>query len=141
MLRRIGGVLLTPVIVMIIITAAIVGGCQQSNTGNSTSGTTTSKHGVKTATIRITGTPGIAFSGNYHSSAASGSMNGTTPQDFEVDYESGFGAFDIVSATAQKKAEDNSKLTAQILVDNQVKKEQSTSAAFGVVTVRWNTNE
>ena len=134
--------MLAPVMVMIIMTAAIVGGCQLSTTGSGTSGTTTSKPGIKTATIRVTGTPGIAFSGNYHSSTDSESVNGTTPQDFQVDYKSGFvGAFDIVSATVQKKAEDDSELTVQILVDNQVKKEQSTSAAFGVVTVRWDTNE
>jgi hypothetical protein len=41
----------------------------------------------------------------------------------------------------QKQAEDYDKLTVQIIVDGQTKKERSTAAGFGVAKVSWHTSE
>jgi hypothetical protein len=100
------------------------------------------KSGQSTATVRITGTPGVPFNGNYGStSAGNRSVDGAIPEDFETSYKSGFGQFDVVTAFFQKQTDDASELTVQIVVDGQVKKEQTTTAAYGVADVSWSTNE
>jgi len=84
----------------------------------------------------------MPFSGSYGSiSSSQQSVDGSTPQDYEVPIKTGFGQLDVVSATMQKQAQDDSQLTVQIVSDGQVKKEASTTAQFGVVNVTWNTNE
>jgi hypothetical protein len=50
-------------------------------------------------------------------------------------------SFDTVSATFQKQTQDQSELRVQIIVDDQVKREEATTAAFGIVTVTWSTIE
>jgi hypothetical protein len=100
------------------------------------------KSGSGTATVRITGTPGISFSGNYGStSAGNRTVDGAVPQDFQAQYKNGFGQFDVVTAFFQKQTDDPSELTVQIVVDGEVKKEQTTTAAYGVADVSWSTTE
>ena len=43
------------------------------------------KADTETVTIRATGTPGTAFSGNYLVGGSQRSVDGVTPQDFEVE--------------------------------------------------------
>ena len=47
----------------------------------------------------------------------------------------------MVSGTFQKVLDDNSELRVQILSNGTVMREQTTTAAFGVVTVVWDTSE
>jgi len=97
---------------------------------------------TKSATIRVTGTPGTPFKGSYGSmSTGTESVEGEVPQDYKVYYNSLPGAFDGVTAKMQKQTEDYDELTVQIIVDGQTKKEWSTAAGFGVAKVSWHTNE
>jgi hypothetical protein len=97
---------------------------------------------IKTATIRVTGTPGTPFKGSYGSASASTeSVEGEVPQDYEVAYTGPTGSFGSVTASMQKRVDDYSKLTVQIIVDGETKKEQSTAADFGVVKVSWHPTE
>jgi hypothetical protein len=87
---------------------------------------------TKPVTIRVTGTPGVSFSGAYAARSA-GSIDGVTPQDFAAgEVRSGM---DGVTANVQKRSEGNDELTLQVLVDGEVVQEQSTTAQSGVVTV------
>ncbi len=94
-----------------------------------------------TATVRVTGTPDIPFSGSYGNVDGQRSVDGAVPADYEVNVRSGPAAFDVVSTTFQKLTDDDSELRVQILSNGEVQREQSTTAAFGVVTVVWNTSK
>ena len=89
--------------------------------------------------VHVSGTDGTPFSG-FYGTASSGTttVDGIVPQEYSVDVE---GLFDKVSATFQKKTQDQAVLTVQILSDGEVMEEQTTNAAFGVANVSWNTNE
>jgi hypothetical protein len=101
-----------------------------------------SARNIKTATVRVTGTPGTPFEGSYGSaSAGMENVDGEVPQDYEVHYDSLPSSFDSVTAKMQKQAEDYDKLMVQIIVDGETKKERSTAADFGVAQVSWHTNE
>ena len=95
-----------------------------------------------TATIRVTGTSGTPFKGSYGStSAGEQSVEGKVPQDYEVTYIRFRSARDTVRVEMQKLTEDNSKLTTQIIVDGETKKEHSTGTDFGVAAVSWSPSE
>jgi hypothetical protein len=89
-----------------------------------------------TVTVRITGDPGLQFSGSY-GTARSGQqrVDGTTPTEFEVEQESGAFSDDILSVTAQKIIAGSDELRIQIVRGGEVVKEQATTAQFGVVTL------
>jgi hypothetical protein len=89
-----------------------------------------------TVTVRITGDPGLQFSGSY-GTARSGQqrVDGTTPTEFEVEQESGAFSDEILSVTAQKIIAGSDELRIQIVRGGEVVKEQATTAQFGVVTL------
>src|SRR5215212_1771013 len=99
----------------VLITAALSSGCGAN---------TNSKQALETTT-----------------SADMESVEGEATQDYEVRYNSFPGALDTISATMQKRVEDYSKLTVQIVVDGQTKKETSTASEFGVAKVSWSPSE
>ncbi len=87
----------------------------------------------QTVTIRVTGTPGVAFVGNYAAGGgSSGSLEGVTPQDFEVPVQT---EADDVAANVRKPNEGTEELTLQLLVGGEVVEEQSTTEQFGWVSV------
>lgn len=87
----------------------------------------------QTVTIRVTGTPGVAFTGNYAVAGGStGTLEGVTPQDFEVTVRS---EADGVAANVRKRDEGNEELTLQLLVGGEVVAEKSTTEQFGWVSV------
>jgi hypothetical protein len=92
---------------------------------------------TQTVTIRVTGTPGMPFSGSYGTLDRLRSVDGTTPDNFEAEVKTGFLAFDSVSAVMQKREQGNEELTVQMLMDGEVVKEQSTTAEFGVVSLNY----
>jgi hypothetical protein len=144
-LRRLvrgSGTLSTIAAVTTIMVVAVGGGCGGSTGFEQPSEGTKSARGVKTATVRVTGTSGTPFEGSYASaSAGTQSVEGEVPRDYEVRYNGLPGSFDSVTAKMQKRTEDYGKLTVQIIVDGQTKKERSTAASFGVAKVSWNTGE
>jgi hypothetical protein len=125
-------------IFVIIIAGVLSSGCGGNSGSMQNSGTTTSDSALQTATIRVTGTSGTPFKGSYESkSAGKESVKGKVPQDYEVTYNSLPSASDTVRADMQKLTQDSSKLTVQIIVDEETKKEHSTGTDFGVAMVRW----
>lgn len=90
--------------------------------------------------VLITGDPGISFSGNIGTLDGSRSVEGTTPQEFAVEVDTGALAFDSVSVTAQN-SDGSGNLVVQILRDGEVVKEQSTTAQYGVASVNWSPSE
>ena len=136
------GALSAVAVVATITVVAMSGGCGGSAGSEQPSEVTGRERGIKTATIRVTGTPGTPFKGSYGStSAGTESVEGEVPQDYKVRYNGLPNSFDGVTAKVQKREEDYGKLTVQIIVDGQTKKERSTAAGFGVVKVSWNNDE
>jgi hypothetical protein len=124
------------------IAAILSSGCNGNTESKQHLETTMGASGIKTATIRLTGTPGTSFSGSYDSkSAGTKRVEGEVPQDYNVNYNSFPDAFDTITVTMQKQAEDYGNLTVQIIVEEQVKKEQSTAAVFGVAKISWSPSE
>ena len=81
--------------------------------------------------IKITGTPGIEFSGSYMVVTADGksvskSVDGKVPAEYPVDGS-------MVSTSFQKKGE-NGKLKVEIFKGDKVAAESETEAAYGVVS-------
>lgn len=135
------GTLLTLAVVIAITAAVLSSGCD-SNIGSDQSSETTMGVRQKSATIRVTGTSGTPFKGSYGSASASTkSVEGEVPQDYEVSYTGPDGSFGTVTASMQKRVDDYSKLTVQIIVDGETKKERSTAADFGVAKVSWHPSE
>ena len=90
--------------------------------------------------VRVTGDPGISFSGNIGTLDGSRSVEGTTPEEFAVEVDTGTFAFDSVSALAQN-SDGSGNLVVQIVRDGEVVKEQSTTAQYGVADVTWSPSE
>ena len=90
--------------------------------------------------VRVTGDPGINFSGNIGTLDGSRSVEGTTPEEFAVEVDTGAFAFDSVSALAQN-SDGSGNLVVQIVRDGEVVKEQSTTAQYGVADVTWSPSE
>jgi hypothetical protein len=133
---------LTLTVVVIIIVLVLGSGCGDSTDSKQSLEATTGARGTKTATIRVTGTSGTPFKGSYASASTSTqSVEGEIPQDYEVSYNSPSGTFDRVEASMQKRVDDYSKLTVQIIVESETKKEQTTAAGFGVAKVSWHPSE
>jgi hypothetical protein len=136
------GTLLTLAVVVAITAAVLSSGCDSNTGSDQFSETTMGARANKTATIRVTGTSGTPFKGSYGSASASTeSVEGEVPQDYEVSYTGRDGSFGSVTASMQKRVDDYSKLTVQIIVDGETKKERSTAAGFGVAKVSWHPTE
>lgn len=82
--------------------------------------------------IRVSGTDGTPFSGSYmavtNGSSTSHTVDGTIPESYMVSEAT------MVSVAFQKKSTDGS-LTVTILRDGESVKTESTTAAYGMVTV------
>jgi len=76
--------------------------------------------------IKITGTPGLKFSGCYGNLEGDQSVDGTVPMKYTVRGE-------IVSAVFQKKERDGT-LTVELIRDGKVIVSRSTTAEFGIVS-------
>ncbi len=104
------------------------------------------KGSTGTITIRVSGGASggaeIPFGGSYGTVSGGWTLfEGTTPAKYEVEVESGYAQPDVVTADVQKQAEDNTTLTVQIVSEDNIKQEQSTTEPFGIVSVRYNPSE
>lgn len=90
------------------------------------------------AIVRVTG--GIPFSGSYGNIDTTQSVDGVAPAEYEVEVDTGFLAFDTVTAVMQKNGAGG-ELGVEIVVDGEVVKETSTSAEYGVAQVSWTPGE
>jgi hypothetical protein len=83
----------------------------------------------QTITIRVTGTPGVAFRGAYATGASDspGVLEGVTPQDFEVPVRTD--ATEVAAHVANRN-EGNEELTLQLLVGGEVVEEKSSTEGW-----------
>ncbi len=137
-----GGTHLTLTVVVIIIALVLSSGCGGNADSKQVLEATTRASDTKTATIRVTGTSGTPFKGSYGLvSSSTESVEGVVPQDYEVSYLDPSGSFRTVKASMQKRVDDYSSITVQIIVDGETKKERTTAAGFGVAKVSWHPSE
>ena len=93
----------------------------------------------RTATVRLSGTEGTIYAGNYgnldNSEYAEGILEGE-PVELEVDMrESGF---DVVTASFTKPAaSDTGVLAVEILSDGEVVAEQDVETQYGALSLTW----
>jgi len=94
--------------------------------------------GAGSLVVRISGTPGVEFSGNYTTPKGmqnfSGTL-GTTPTDYNLGGE-GIGGFNMVTANVQKLGTGGS-LKVEILKNGQVVQSAETTAANNSVSVTY----
>ncbi len=64
--------------------------------------------------FRVTGDPGLQFQGSISTGDTSQSVQGTTPQDFPLEVDTGLFSGDIVSANAQNMAGSGTLVTQVI---------------------------
>ena len=87
--------------------------------------------------LRISGTPGVTFSGNYTTPNGSQNLSGTlgrTPTDYELGGE-GVAGVNVVTANVQKRGGTNGNLKVEILKNGQVVQSRETNAANTTVSV------
>ena len=109
---------------------AVVGGF--GSTDKNTSSDTSSSGTVEdTPALQLKITTDGSWSGSVLVGGSSKSIDGSGSQTIDLDGDS----WDMVSATIQKQGGDNGDLTVQIIKDGNVAKEESTTAAYGVVSV------
>ena len=137
-----GGTHLTLTVVVITIALVLSSGCGGNADSKQGLEATTRDGDTKTATIRVTGASGTPFKGSYGLVGyGTQSVEGVVPQDYEVSYNDPPGPFLTVKASMQKRADDYSNITVQIIVDGETKAERTTGAAFGVAKVSWHPSE
>ena len=138
-----GGTHLTLPGVVIIIALVLSSGCGGSAADNKQIlEATKGASDTTTVTIRVTGTSGTPFKGTYGLlNSTTESVEGVIPQDYEISYKEPAGPLLTVKASMQKKVDDYSKITVQIIVDGETKTERTTGAGFGVAKVSWHPSE
>lgn len=89
--------------------------------------------------VRVSGTEGLAFAGNYGTLTREPQIVedtlGGEPTEYEVEIEGG--AAEGVSASFQKTEPGAGKLKAEIVADGELVTESTTYAEFGSVIVDW----
>lgn len=103
-----------------------------SSTGSSSSSSSLdSNYGVGDSSLQVK----VIYSGSWDGAVgtidSSNSVSGSGTKVLNIDGSS----WDICSAVIQKKDSGSGKLTVQIIKDGNVKKESSTTASYGVVSV------
>lgn len=95
---------------------------------------------VSSTVVRVSGTPGTAYSGAYGTIEEGQTVDDAVLEDEPTDYEvkAEGGVLDAVAAVFRKtQSDDAGLLRIEILVDDEVVAEDETSAEFGVVNVSW----
>ena len=89
--------------------------------------------------VRVSGTEGVAYAGNYGTFTREPQIVddtlGSEPEEYEVEVEQG--TADGVSASFQKVEPGAGRLKAEIVADGEVVTESTTYAELGSVIVDW----
>lgn len=101
------------------------------DSSSSSSSSSDSDDGVGDASLQVKVITSGSWQGSVGTASKQKSVSGSGTQVINLD---GSG-WDIASAVIQKQKGDNSKLTVQLIKDGNVKAEESTTAAYGVVSV------
>jgi hypothetical protein len=94
--------------------------------------------GAENVVVRVSGTPGAAYSGSYGTAREVRNVSATTlgaePTDYEVEVEAEAG---VLNATFKKTQPGREILQVEIVVDGEIVTRSETSAELGSVTVNW----
>ena len=94
--------------------------------------------GAENVVVRVSGTPGTAYSGSYGTAREVRNVSATTlgaePTDYEVEVEAEGG---VLNATFKKTQPGREILQVEIVVDGEIVTRSETSAELGSVTVNW----
>lgn len=102
-----------------------------SNDDSSSSSSSDSDDGVGDASLQVKVISSGSWSGSVGTASKQKTVSGSGTEVINLD---GTG-WDIASAVIQKQDGDSSTLTVQLIKDGKVKSEESTNAAYGVVSV------
>jgi hypothetical protein len=92
---------------------------------------------VQNVVVRVSGTPGTAYSGSYGTFQSAQSVDDTLGVEL-VDYEIEGSVSDILAVVFRKtQPTDEGTLRVEILVDGQVVAEDETSEEIDVINVTW----
>lgn len=94
---------------------------------------------VSSVTVRVSGSPGLRYTGDYGTVDGGQSVEGelgVAPTDYDVPVRSGTFDFDVLSAVFQKQSRQGT-LRVEILVDGKVVQARETSAQYGLVDVSY----
>jgi len=97
-----------------------------------------SEGAAESAVLRISGTPGLQFSGNYTTPESSKNISGTlgvNATDYDLGGE-GVAGFNVVTANVYKK-ETSGTLKVEILENGQVVQSAATNATNNTVSVTY----
>ncbi len=96
---------------------------------------------TKTVTIRVTGYIGAPFSGQLGTLDSSYPVAGAVPRDYLFEVRADSLSARSFFATIRKTARDSNVLTVQILDEGEVVRTQSTTEAYGAVSLTWSPGE
>jgi hypothetical protein len=146
------------ILVLLIVLAGLCGGGREKSGGSGGETTATSeptteekakqktqekakqKKEAGNVAVRISGTPGLEYSGSYGNTQGQKTVDGTLgaqPAEYEVDADTGTFEFDVISASFQKRSPGPGSLLLEIVSEGDVQASQETQAEFGVVTSTW----
>ena len=131
--RRMLGALLVLVAALLAL-AGCVGG-----SGEESSNPPASPEEASSVVVRVSGTEGVAYAGNYGTFTREPQIVddtlGSNPTEYQVEVEEG--TADGVSASFQKTEPGAGKLKAEIVADGELVTESTTYAELGSVIVDW----
>jgi hypothetical protein len=98
--------------------------------------------GMKTAIVKVGGTPGIRFSGDVGNIATTRSVDGVIPAQYAVKFSSDTRNMDSVYVDLYKQSDASTNfppgtLSVQIVVDGKVVQKSSSNARDGYVSIDW----
>ena len=127
---------LAALIIVALLMVSQLGSLSGGLTGDATAGGATGS-----LVLRISGTPGVGFSGNYTTPEGSQNFSGTlgaAPTDYELGGE-GIAGFNVVTVNVQKQGTSGT-LKVEILENGQVVQSAETSATNNTVSVTYSSS-
>ncbi len=92
----------------------------------------------RTAVVRVSGTPGTAYSGTYATGGETQTVSDATVATEPTEYPVEIGSDDSgLSAAFRKTRPGRETLEAEILVDGEIITQSDTTAELGSITVSW----
>ena len=114
---------------------------QQSEAKQPTTASAPSSGDKIRVTIRVTGSTGEPFSGEFRTLDSSRSVTGVTPVDYELQARADPLLADFVFVSVAKTSVNDHQLRLQILYNGKEVKSGSTTQPYGVVGLTWSPNE
>ncbi len=135
------GLGLISVLAALIIVAVLMVNSLGSSLSGGLAGDAGSGGDASSLVVRISGTPGVGFTGNYTTPKGSQNISGTlgtTPTDYNLGGE-GVGSFNMVTANVQRQSTSGT-LKVEILKNGRVVQSAETSAATNTVSVTYSSS-